>query len=262
MAQQGKQQKKSDESWGYLLVTAAVGIGLFAALRKKDILPESRESTVIPSSTTSKTTSFKTRSSFPLSKGSRGALVTALQNLLLQLGGKSAAEIKASGGADGIFGSGTEKALLEAGFSKVITQSDYDRLSQLVKRQNASGKVVKGDTDVYVFVDSFFLDEPIYKNVVQEENYFHGRKVKVTNPKGLITKLPHRMYIGKATGKTIGKYIQVKSTLNGIDYFVWVDKGETTVQIFKEADLHHYLTLQKGIQKTREVINNIIAAFS
>ncbi len=262
MTAKKKSENKSDESWGYLLVTAAVGIGLYAALKKKDTLPEATAkataSIVTPKS--SSPSSSRSSTTFPLSKGSRGNLVTSLQNLLLKLGDKPAAEIKASGGVDGIFGSGTEKALLEAGFSKIVTQSDYEKLSQMVQKQGAT--VVKGDTEVYVFVDSFFLDEPIYKNVVKEDRYFHGTKINVTEPKELITKLPHRMYIGKATGKAVGKFIQVKATLNGIDYFVWVDKGETTVEIFKEADLHNYLSLRKGQQKTREVINNMIAAFA
>ncbi|KAA1244530.1 peptidoglycan-binding protein [Aquimarina sp. RZ0] len=69
---------------------------------------------------------------FPLKRGVRGALVVMLQNALLAKGGQAAMIIKETsfrnGRVDGIFGTGTERALQAAGFPSVITQSNFTTL--------------------------------------------------------------------------------------------------------------------------------------
>ncbi|GAA4275947.1 peptidoglycan-binding domain-containing protein [Aquimarina mytili] len=79
-------------------------------------------------------------SSFPLRKGARGSLVQLLQNALVQKGGQPALIIKETsfrnGKPDGIFGTGTLRALRAAGFPSVITQSTFTSL--VGKNTNAS----------------------------------------------------------------------------------------------------------------------------
>ncbi|WP_282088279.1 peptidoglycan-binding domain-containing protein [Aquimarina algiphila] len=69
---------------------------------------------------------------FPLKRGTRGSLVKMVQEALLAKGGKPALIIKETsfrnGKVDGVFGKGTERALRAAGFSSVITQSQFTSL--------------------------------------------------------------------------------------------------------------------------------------
>ncbi len=79
-------------------------------------------------------------SSFPLRRGARGSLVQLVQKALLQKGGQAALIIKETsfrnGKPDGIFGTGTQRALRAAGFPSVITQSTFTSL--VGKNTNAS----------------------------------------------------------------------------------------------------------------------------
>ncbi|UZO81379.1 hypothetical protein NBT05_02635 [Aquimarina sp. ERC-38] len=77
---------------------------------------------------------------FPLKRGARGALVSMVQNALLAKGGQPALIIRETsfrnGRVDGIFGSGTERALRAAGFPSAITQSVF---TTLVGKNSISG---------------------------------------------------------------------------------------------------------------------------
>lgn len=71
--------------------------------------------------------------SFPLKRRSKGEVVKMLQNALLAIGGQAAAHIQASsikpdGTPDGIFGSGTEKALKAAGYPVTVSESTFSKL--------------------------------------------------------------------------------------------------------------------------------------
>ncbi len=81
-------------------------------------------------STTFTTANKMTPAGFPLKKGTRGQFVKDLQNALLKRGGTAGAFIRSSGGADGIFGPGTEKALKAAGIPKTIVT--YDEFKRIV----------------------------------------------------------------------------------------------------------------------------------
>ncbi len=76
-------------------------------------------------STTSATTSTP---GFPLKMGSKGDLVKALQKALLAKGGSVAAHIKLSGGADGNWGPGTQRAVQSAGLPVVITEAQWKKI--------------------------------------------------------------------------------------------------------------------------------------
>jgi len=71
---------------------------------------------------------------WPLTFGSRGAEVKALQQALIKRGGAIAQYINSTGGADGIWGSGTQKAIIEAGFANIggpiqISQTLWQRIT-------------------------------------------------------------------------------------------------------------------------------------
>lgn len=64
--------------------------------------------------------------SFPLKRGSRGARVKQLQQALANIIGL--AEMNRNGGIDGIFGRGTENALLLANYPKVISEDLFKQI--------------------------------------------------------------------------------------------------------------------------------------
>ena len=72
------------------------------------------------------------RNQFPLKKGARGSVVTLLQKGLLAIGGSPAALIRSTSmrgnTPDGVFGPGTIKALLAAGFPTTVTEAVFSRL--------------------------------------------------------------------------------------------------------------------------------------
>ncbi|MGK7390284.1 MAG: peptidoglycan-binding domain-containing protein [Candidatus Cyclobacteriaceae bacterium M2_1C_046] len=71
---------------------------------------------------------------FPLRSGSRGELVKQLQQGLLNLRGQAASYIRSTsirpdGTPDGVFGSGTEKALRAAGYSTSVSESTFSKIT-------------------------------------------------------------------------------------------------------------------------------------
>ncbi len=75
------------------------------------------------------------RNQFPLKKGARGNLVLLLQKALLAIGGTPATFIRSTSmpghTPDGVFGSGTAKALLAAGFPTTVTEAVFSRLQAM-----------------------------------------------------------------------------------------------------------------------------------
>lgn len=72
---------------------------------------------------------FKVRSEFPLKKGSKGAKVRELQEAIIASGNAKAISYLGKAGADGSFGSGTEKAVKEIiGKVVVASQADLDKI--------------------------------------------------------------------------------------------------------------------------------------
>ncbi|KXX67435.1 peptidoglycan-binding protein [Flammeovirga sp. SJP92] len=66
---------------------------------------------------------------FPLRFGSRGNEVKLLQEAIMKSGNNTAAfHVRTTGGADGIFGSGTQKAVNELGYGTEVTVQEYAEL--------------------------------------------------------------------------------------------------------------------------------------
>jgi peptidoglycan hydrolase-like protein with peptidoglycan-binding domain len=88
---------------------------------------------IIPALPVSVPRAASSSSSFPLRSGSRGELVKQLQQGLLRLGGEAASHIRSTsirpdGTPDGVFGSGTEKALRAAGYSTTVSESTFSKI--------------------------------------------------------------------------------------------------------------------------------------
>lgn len=102
---------------------------------------------------------------FPLKQGARGGMVQRLQNALLAIGGSAAALIRSTSmrgsTPDGIFGPGTAKALLAAGFSTTVTASVFSRLLAMTSggaknvfssgNQTLAGAISKGANERNLF---------------------------------------------------------------------------------------------------------------
>lgn len=78
-------------------------------------------------------------SGFPLQMGSRGQNVKLLQRFLVSKGGVIAQSINSTGGIDGIWGKGTQRAVSQAGLPNQISQS---MLTQLANQKASLPKVV------------------------------------------------------------------------------------------------------------------------
>ena len=122
----------------YLLVglgVVTVGAGTFLYLQNQKKKKQNANDTIadsftssslpIPAPTTSTNSGGSSSSGFPLKKGSRGTLVTNLQNALIKKYGPS---ILPKYGADGGFGTETVNALLAKGFPTTITSELFSRL--------------------------------------------------------------------------------------------------------------------------------------
>lgn len=79
--------------------------------------------------TTDNTNTALPVSKWPLKQGATNSPeVKNLQTRLLKKGGVPAAEISASGGADGTWGNGTQKAVVAAGWPTSIDEATYTKL--------------------------------------------------------------------------------------------------------------------------------------
>jgi peptidoglycan hydrolase-like protein with peptidoglycan-binding domain len=83
--------------------------------------------------------SFTVRDAFPLKKGSRGEKVTELQRNILASKNDDAKSALGKGGADGIFGGGTEKAvIIILGKGTVDNQAELDKLKSAISSAEAT----------------------------------------------------------------------------------------------------------------------------
>ncbi len=117
-------------------IVLGVGYLAFTYFQNKAAQSRALPDTKADNNTTFPTTitnSNNQNNQFPLRLGSRGTLVKVLQQLLLAKGGKSAAIIKSTSlkgnKVDGIFGSGTAKALIAASLPTQISQALFTSIS-------------------------------------------------------------------------------------------------------------------------------------
>jgi hypothetical protein len=127
----------------YALALAAFGGGgylIYDRIKRKrsQDVPEDNQDTIIinnnlPASYStstragSRTSGAKRNDNFPLKRGSRGSLVTMLQQALAKIIGASA--MNDNGGVDGQFGPGTARALKVAGYPEVIDETIFNKIT-------------------------------------------------------------------------------------------------------------------------------------
>ena len=122
----------------YALALAAFGGGgylVYDRMRRKkpsDVTEDNQDTIIInnnlPASySTSTRSGTKKNDSFPLKRGSRGSLVTMLQQALAKIIGTSA--MNANGGIDGQFGAGTASALKMAGYPEIIDEATFSKIT-------------------------------------------------------------------------------------------------------------------------------------
>lgn len=124
-----------------LILLLGAGVAVYTLLSKNE-----KQKSSIPSSTLTKTYSpfnnsdfnvkkekdivpINQAKNFPLRFGSRGNEVKLMQEAILKSGNtKAAYHVKSTGGADGIFGSGTQKAINELGYGSEVSVNEYAQL--------------------------------------------------------------------------------------------------------------------------------------
>jgi hypothetical protein len=127
----------------YALSLAAITGGAYLTydrLRRRKLLNDSEESQDVITTNDNFPVSYNTSSSsisrksgakgtdnFPLKRGSRGTMVTMLQQALAKKLGDPT--FKVYGGIDGQFGAGTVKALKKAGFADTIDEVTFNKIT-------------------------------------------------------------------------------------------------------------------------------------
>ncbi|MBP2831260.1 hypothetical protein J8281_03585 [Aquimarina sp. U1-2] len=128
------------------------GYLLYNYLQDRAALNRSTQTPVIPPKEETNIIIQQNSSSFPLKRGSRGNLISMLQNALLAFGGEAANTIRStsirSGKTDGIFGPGTERALRAAGYTAIVSENDFSRLLSIGKAKADSGLVANQSNQV------------------------------------------------------------------------------------------------------------------
>ncbi|MEO1054268.1 MAG: peptidoglycan-binding domain-containing protein [Bacteroidota bacterium] len=176
------------------------GYLLFNYLQDRKLMDRGQSLTVnniIPSLPTPSRTPVRTSSGFPLKKGSRGSLVVQLQNGLLRLGGQAASNIRSTsirpdGTPDGVFGSGTERALRAGGFHTTVSQSLFAQITgggsapANANSKTIAEELIKGANSKNLFAVLNALkqmkDTSDYLAVRSHFNNARVGRVKVTTP--------------------------------------------------------------------------------
>lgn len=160
--------------------------------------------------------SFPTAAGFPLAKGSRNKFVENVQRALLAKGGVAAEMIRKSGGADGIFGDGTLRALLAAGFPAVVQYADYERIT------GHSANSAQAGAD---------HARKVYAVATAPRTTLYSYALKFMTPFGTV---PANTFLGKATGNGNGSHSQLQVTLGGRQYTFWALNAE--ISLYSEAE--------------------------
>ncbi len=122
--------------------------------------------------------------SFPLRRGMRGELVKQLQTALRKVNDQARQEIDSSGGVDNFFGSGTERALMAAGYPTTVSQANFMQLTGQVsatgnRQQSANPQDFSRFQDLiselHRELNSNFIQDELIRNVFQN---LAGRDLK------------------------------------------------------------------------------------
>ncbi|MEN7549040.1 hypothetical protein AAG747_14040 [Rapidithrix thailandica] len=199
---------------------------------------------------------------FPLRRGSQGAAVRQLQIALLQRGGTVAMALRETGGVDGRFGLGTERALQRAGFPVVVDQNNFRRLMEKQPGPDASRPDTGRPDTGQPALGHYLYAGPNGASVYKKVNTITLPLIGDTHLGGQpLVKVFYKTYLGKATGQRKGDFWEVKAVLNGLPVRFWVDTDETktltgTPEAFKAFQQSHLLA------KKPEHIQRILNAFS
>lgn len=170
-----------------------------------------------------------TASKFPIRKGDRGDHVRRMQQALQSMGGMIQMYIDGSGGADGIYGPGTEKALAQAMFPKIVTAATFEKIIAGTKPPTAGSQATYAVTKTRA---------PIFK--IPGKNW-----MGIWEGTGKITTLAATTAVGRLVGSKLGNFILVESNINGRNYRYWID--ESQVELMPE-------TVYKGLYSTGDIL--------
>jgi hypothetical protein len=213
--------KKEGVDLGIIILTGAAlaaGIAYVKGSGKPDIMPPPPK--VQPQASASQ---------FPIRKGDRGDHVRRMQQALQSMGGMIQMYIDGSGGADGIYGPGTEKALAQAMFPKIVTAATFQKIIAGSKPTTAGSQATYAVTKARA---------PIFK--IPGKNW-----MGIWEGTGKITTLPATTAAGRLVGSKLGNFILVESNINNRNYRYWI--GESQVDLMPE-------TVYKGLYSTGDIL--------
>lgn len=250
MATKRTTSKTEDIGVGGLLAVGVVIGGLVLYNKYKDSgFPSTPEITPGTSSSTN-TSTVQQVASFPLKRGSRGSYVKNLQLALREINGISKALIDQSGGADGVFGSGTESALRSAGYGNSISQSEYNAILGKAAKEKSTGP-----TNTIAVATKAVVKSSLNNSSIGEGLY------KKPNP-GIfdrsITSLKSDQYAGEFTGNKGGGWLELRTRISGKDYKYWIDENE--VKLYTESAFNDLISHNIVKDKTQDQLKAIMAA--
>jgi hypothetical protein len=184
---------------------------------------------------------------FPLKMGSRGELVKFLQKALMSKGGLTKSYVFTTGGADGILGEGTARAINEQSHSLPLSEASYKKIvGDFALPANTSG--VGSDYRTYLVVTSW-TGAPLW------------REVSANGREGMykITSLANKTFVGTPTGVERGDYRQAIIQVDNKSYRFWIHKKAVT-----EMESRVYIAYMQstGKEKAQDELSAIVRAFS
>ena len=180
---------------------------------------------------------------FPLNVGSRGEKVRQLQRGLQAFNTTAANHINSTGGADGIFGAGTLRAVQAAGYAAPVSQTIYNRI--------ITGTPPAGQS---VALPAPAQEQPTGKHLLADS--WSGAAVMTGPGTGKRISVSNNTYLGKATGKRSGLYHEFITgitigTEGQAQYKAWVSSLQSTTVTAEELPGYMKLT---GKEKSPDVV--------
>jgi peptidoglycan hydrolase-like protein with peptidoglycan-binding domain len=229
MSMSSKQNRESSHFGWFLLTGAALAAGY--AFHRQNETEVSPAAPPVPDN-------------FPIRRGDRGEHVRQMQQALRRRGGMVQLFIDRSGGADGIYGPGTEKALVQAMFPTVITEQTYQKIVAGSQEPASAGQ----QDNIAVTR----ANAPIFRSI--ERNW-----MGMYEGDGRITTLPAKTAAGRLMGSKVGHFILLETNINQRRYRFWI--GEHQVEVMPESTYQGQFRTGKIMKKTAAVVAAIVAFF-
>jgi hypothetical protein len=231
-----KTKGRMDSDAGLLLLAgAAVAAGI---AYHKSRTPDNKAQDIKPDQAST------AESIFPIRKGDKGEHVRQVQQALQRMGGMIKMYIDRSGGADGIYGAGTEKALVQAMLPRIITKSTYQQI--------ITGEQTKPAGNIQDTVAVSKVSAPIFRSLKKNWMGFYEGD-------GKITTLPANTAVGRLVGSKVGNFILVETSINQRHYRFWI--GEPQVDFLSESIYEGQFRTGKILKKSSAVVAAIVAFF-